>query len=65
MSNRVKDNAKTLSIITEDLAKDKNEKGMSEDITCCNLSIMAAVLADISISLAVIADHLDKEDNKQ
>jgi len=57
MSNRVKENAELLSVII----KNKKEKGTSEELICWNLGTIASLLSDISVSLAVIADHLDKE----
>lgn len=59
MGDRVKENAELLSVIIEDYKK--KEKGTSEELTCWNLGTIASLLADISKSLAVIADNLDKE----
>lgn len=59
MRNRVKDNAALLSVVIE--GNKKKEKGTSEELICWHLGTIATLLSDISISLAVIADKLDKE----
>jgi hypothetical protein len=60
MSNRVKENTELLSVIIEN---NKNkQKGTSEELTCWHLGTIASLLADISKSLAVIADKLEKEE---
>ena len=59
MGNRVKENTALLSVIIED--NKKKEKGTSEELTCWHLGTIASLLSDISKSLAVIADKLDKE----
>jgi len=61
MSNRVKENADLLSVII----KNKKEKGTSEELICWNLGTIASLLSDISVSLAVIADKLDKDEWKE
>ena len=59
MGNRVKENTELLSVIIEN--NKKKQKGTSEELTCWHLGTIASLLTDISVSLAVIADKLDKE----
>ena len=59
MGNRVKENAALLSVIIEN--NKKKEKGTGEELTCWHLGTIASLLSDISMSLAVIADNLEKE----
>lgn len=59
MSNRVKENTALLSVIIED--NKKKQKGTSEELICWHLGTIASLLSDISKSLAVTADKLDKE----
>lgn len=61
MGDRVKENTALLSVII----KNKKEKGTSEELICWNLGTIASLLTDISKSLAVIADHLDKDEWKE
>lgn len=60
MGDRVKENAELLSFIIEN--NKKKEKGTSEEITCWHLGTIVSLLSDISMSLAVIADNLNKEE---
>ena len=59
MGSRVKENAALLSVIIEN--NKKKEKGTNEELTCWHLGTIASLLSDISMSLAVIADNLEKE----
>lgn len=59
MGDRVKENAALLSIIID--SNKIKAKGTSEELTCWHLGTIASLLSDISKSLAVIADKLDKE----
>lgn len=59
MGDRVKENAALLSVIIENNKKKK--EGTSEELICWHLGTIASLLSDISKSLAVIADNLDKE----
>lgn len=60
MGNRIKENTALRSVIIE--YNKKNQKGTSEELTCLHLGTIASLLSDISMSLAVIADKLDKEE---
>lgn len=59
MGDRVKENTALLSVIIEN--NNKKKEGTSEELTCWHLGTIASLLSDISLSLAVIADKLDKE----
>lgn len=62
MNSRLKENEMVVNEMTK-RAKDKSS-GSYEEVVTFQLGIIATMLADISKSLAVIADKVEKDESK-
>ena len=59
---RLEENKMLIATIAEDV--ERNPKGTYEQMMSFHLGVIASVLADISKSLAVIADKVESEDKE-